>query len=128
MVEISVFEKRPGLRTSIKSSRYYVEFPVEMLRYVEAALKHLDAICEEEVLNYVVDLNTANVDYSAFHELFYEKFAKYEEQLKAINGSDFNMMAKIYLDWNERHSNLDAAVYVDQLIVNLEIKLKKGVK
>ena len=130
MTSLSVFEKDTGLRSSIKNNLYYVEFPIGMKKYVEAALEHLYIACEEkpdapELTYSSLGKNTsAKMSYKDFYNNFYDMFRKYEVGLQEINGPDFRMMETIYNNWINDFSNYPAITYCSMLEVDLEKKIK----
>lgn len=126
MIKLSVFEKHSGLRSSIKNSLYYVEFPLEMKKYIEAALEHLYAICEEEVpeKKAAPEMSTGIMSYEEFSKRYYKMFEDYEEELIILNGPDFDMMNMIYHNWRYCYSNTNPLTYCSMLQCDLEKKLQ----
>lgn len=128
MTRLSVFEKHSGLRSSIKSSLYYVEFPLEMKKYVEPALAHLCRICEEDAQDVQKEIdpeiNTGPMTYNEFSKRYYGMFKDYEETLIAINGPDFDMMKTIYQNWRENFPNFNPLTYCSFLQTDLEKKCR----
>lgn len=122
MIKLSVFEKHSGLRSSIKNSLYYVEFPLEMEKYIEAALEHLYAICEEEVPEKKVtpEMSTGIMSYEEFSKRYYKMFKDYEKKLIILNGPDFDMMKAIYQDWQSNFPYLNISTYCSSLRDDLD--------
>ena len=128
MTKLSVFEKHSGLRSSLKNNLYSIDFPLEMKKYVEAALVHLCCVCEEEVQEVPVSSNLdTHIDimtYNEFCKRYYEMFKDYEEKLIILNGPDFDMMKMIYQDWRDSYPNTNPLTYCNLLQFDLEKKLQ----
>lgn len=130
MTNISVFEKDTGLRSSIKNNLYYIEFPIGMKKYVEAALEHLYIACEEKpdapelTYNSLGKNTSAKMSYKDFEKNFYSWFRPYEDHLQTLNGPDFRMMESIYNNWINNFPNYPAMTYCSLLKTDLEQRVR----
>lgn len=107
----------------------------EMYHAQDERIDELERIFYDDILNpakKALDEHIYEDEYSKFHDKYGERLDPYNEQLRAIEGEDFDLSRKAFDDYNDYEEKPDMEEYVNLLIESVgnqleEIKSKLGI-
>ena len=108
----------------------------EMYHAQDERIDELEKTFYEDILEpakKALDERIYEDEYSKFHEQYGEKLDPYNEQLRAIEGEDFDLSRKAFEDYSSYEEKPNAEEYVDALVETVgsqlqDIKNKLGIE
>lgn len=108
----------------------------EMYHAQDARIEELEKTFYEDILEpakKALDERVYEDEYSKFHEQYGEKLDPYNEQLRAIEGEDFDLSRKAFDDYSSYEEKPNVEEYVNALVETVgnqlqEIKDKLGIE
>ena len=99
----------------------------EMYHALDERIEELEKTFYEDILEpakKALDERIYEDEYSKFHEQYGEKLDPYNEQLRAIEGKDFDLSRKAFDDYSSYEEKPNAEEYVDALVETVGNQLK----
>lgn len=108
----------------------------EMYHAQDERIDELERVFYDDILNpakKALDEHIYEDEYSKFHDQYGERLDPYNEQLRAIEGDDFDLSRKAFDDYNAYEEKPDMEEYVNLLVDSVgkqleEIKEKLGIE
>lgn len=108
----------------------------EMYHAQDERIDELERVFYDDILNpakKALDEHIYEDEYSKFHDQYGERLDPYNEQLRAIEGEDFDLSRKAFDDYNAYEEKPDMEEYVNLLVDSVgkqleEIKEKLGIE